>query len=76
MLIYCISPLTQVIFMDQAGGRISLLILISELMQWGVGKGQKCLTCRGSLCLTSDLQKMWIDFQVSYGAETTAYHVI
>jgi len=45
-------------------------------MQWEGGKGQKCLIFTGSLCLTSDLQKMWTDFQVSCGSETTAYHVI
>ena len=62
--------------MDQAEGRISFLIFIAVIMQWGGGKGKKYLTFTGSVCLTSDLQKMWIDFQVSFGAETTAYHVI
>lgn len=62
--------------MGQAEGRISLLIFIAVIIQWGGGKDQKCLTFTGSLCLTLDLQKMWIDFQVCYGAETTAYHAI
>lgn len=51
-------------------------MFIAVSMQWGGGKAKMCLTFTGSMCLSSDLQKICFDFQVSCGAENTAYYVV